>query len=195
MTAIQKGSTSLAHTGVAPACWNASSKPPMPLKSDPIVMSLSYWAAILLASTFQNGSAIELPSALYLAESVVCLFLPCVSVYSPMSVHPSSNPWSLSHSSQRGVSLLTSIMPSPPFSSFGSLTCTPPQNYLLVVHTVQRTHIVLQVDLMQLSVSYSVYHVSPTSRCMRPVRSNSPDDCSPSVDLLCFGMTTTITPL
>ena len=43
----------------------------------------------------------EFPRALYLALSDA----PLLSVRSPMSVHPSGNPWSLSHS--RGVILLT----------------------------------------------------------------------------------------
>lgn len=107
VTAMQNSSISLAHTAFAPQCSNARGKPPMPSKSDPIVMSRSYCAAIRLAKTFQYGTAMLLPRALYFGESASLCVFPLLSTQSPMSTHPSGKPWSLVHSS--GVSRRTAF--------------------------------------------------------------------------------------
>ena len=85
---------SLAHTA-EPLPFHSSQangKPPMPSKRLAIVAFLAYCADILLQRNIQNGRAILLPNALYLAESEESCFLPLESIHSPMSVHPSGKP-------------------------------------------------------------------------------------------------------
>lgn len=95
VTAMQNSSISDAHTAFAPALSNAKGKPPMPSKRDPIVTGRSYWAQIRLARNSQNGSAMELPRALYFGESASLCVLPLLSTQLPISTQPSGKPWSL----------------------------------------------------------------------------------------------------
>ena len=161
----------------------------MPSNRLPSVAGRSYCAEIRRSSQNQNGVAMLLPSALYLGESAALCFFPFVSTQSPRSVHPSGKFWSLSHSSQRGVSRLTAIC-------LLILLPPPPQNNLLIVHTVQRTDPVLKLNLMHLSIAYRIIHnQSPAYRCMHPVRCSFPDDRPDSKLRSSSDRTTNITPL
>ena len=95
VTAIGNSSISDAHTAFAPARSKARGNPPMPSKRLAIVTGRSYWAQIRLARNSQNGSAMELPRALYFGESASLWVFPLLSTQSPISTHPSGNPWSL----------------------------------------------------------------------------------------------------
>ena len=109
VTAIGNSSISDAHTAFAPARSKARGNPPMPSKRLAIVTWRSYWAQIRLARNSQNGSAMELPNALYLGESASLCVLPLLSTQSPISTQPSGKPWSRVHS--KGVSRRTMLVP------------------------------------------------------------------------------------
>ena len=85
----------------------------MPSKRLAIVgCSESKCSTIRAAIHSQNGSARLLPKARYRGASDSLCFLPFASTHSPMFVQLSGYPCRRSHSSQRGVSRLTTVLTS-----------------------------------------------------------------------------------